>query len=65
MSLEINENKLKAIKDLEYMAKKLKKKISDLESTPMAEFPLDTDVLIKLLSEYRSIKKTIIEIIQM
>lgn len=56
----VQDTKMKAVKELELMAKKLKKRISILESQ------VDTDYsssIVLLSKEYRYIKETIIRIL--
>jgi ABC-type Zn uptake system ZnuABC Zn-binding protein ZnuA len=62
MSLDINENKEKAIKELELIAKKIKKRMSLLDNS---ETITNNSSFIELSKEYRGIKETIIRIIQM
>ena len=56
--------KEKAIKDLELMAKKLKRRISILEKMDIIERDM-THSIVLLANEYRSIKKDVIEISNM
>ena len=60
MSLEIEQQKTKAVKELELMAKKIKKRMSHLENN------LDVNAsnsIVLLSQEYRQIKETIIRIL--
>lgn len=61
-SLDPNVNKAKAIKELELMAKKIKKRMSAFEK--MGD-PLQSAGFVQLSCEYRQIKESIIRIIQM
>jgi len=58
MSLEITKDK--AVKELELMAKKIKKRIALLEN-PLT--PENTSAIVLLSKEYREIKETIIRIL--
>lgn len=61
MSLEINENKQKAIKELKLIAKKIKRKMLLLD---IGEIIPNNSSFIELSKEYRRIKETIIRIIR-
>ena len=55
--------KEKAIKDLELMAKKLKKRIAVLEAMPLGNGHIDYSSQISILmAEYRMLKRDIVDI---
>jgi len=61
MSLDLNTNKEKAIKELELIAKKIKKRMNSLNSDDILS---NNKAFVELSTEYRQVKESIIRIIQ-
>lgn len=61
-SIDPNVNKEKAVKELELIAKKIKKRMTMLE---IGDIHANNTSYVQLSNEYRQIKETIIRIIQM
>lgn len=62
-SIDPNVNKEKAVKELELICKKIKKRMTVLDSSP--DLLTNSPSYAILSQEYRQIKETIIRIIQM